>query len=389
MQTHMAIPRLENLADELHSAASAATGLTDFGDRGYREGLRVLLKAFDTDTHLTETGWRFAYGAVLGTLVARLHTQKGWTERPHVTANVIAKPLIITGIPRTGTTALHKLLSMDSQFQGLEHWLTETPLVRPPRKTWDTHWAYRASVANLQAYFTLMPEMRKAHDMVAGEVDECLEILRQSFVSNRFGAGTDLPTYDSWFFAQSEQESYRRYADVLRLIGADEPQKRWLLKNPGHIAQIDALLHVFPDACIVQTHRDPLRALPSLCSTLHMARRMFEGDAARAGVIGPRECSYWREALDRTNAARQNRAEQFYDVDHRHFLADPLGTVRALYEHFGIDLCAATEQAMCAWIAADPTSRHGEHRYSIDSFGITEDEIRSQFADYRSEYQFK
>ena len=173
----------------------------------------------------------------MGTLTARLHTEKGWRERPDCRTIPIRRPLVITGIPRTGTTALHKLLSMDPQFQGLEHWLTETPMVRPAKETWASNPAYQASVAGLEAYFKIMPEMRKAHEMVAGEVEECLEVLRQSFLTNRFGAGIYLPSYDDWFFRQDERESYRRYADVLRLIGADEPEKRWLLKNPAAAAK--------------------------------------------------------------------------------------------------------------------------------------------------------
>jgi hypothetical protein len=384
----MSNARFADLEEELHSAASRATGLHDFGNEDYREGLRVLLEAYDTDPQLTQLGWQFAYGSVLGTLMARLHTQKGWIQHPPEAQAPICKPLVITGIPRTGTTALHKLLSMDPQFQGLEHWLSETPMVRPPREAWESLPAYRNSVASLDAFFTIMPEMRKAHDMVADEVDECLEILRQSFVSNRFASSACIPSYDRWFLAQSEHPSYRRYTNVLRLIGAEQPGQRWLLKNPGHIAGIDALFDVFPDACVVQTHRDPLKAIPSLCSVLHMSRRMFEGDAARADVIGPRECSYWRQALDRTQVARERRPDQFFDVDHRRFVVDPLGAVRDLYAHFELQLSAAAEQAMRGWISASPTSRHGEHRYDGNRFGITEADIHDAFGDYRGRFKF-
>ncbi len=365
-----------------------ATGLEDFGDPAYLIGLRVLLRAFDTDPRLTEIGRQFAYGTVLGTLTARLHAQHGWSRHPEALQQRLARPLVITGIPRTGTTALHKLLSMDPQFQALERWLTETPMVRPPRATWETHPAYRATVANLDAFFTAMPEMRKAHDMVADEPDECLEVLRQSFVSNRFSSSACLPSYDEWFFAQSELNSYRRYVDVLRLIGSAAPDKRWLLKNPGHIAQIDALLEVLPDACVIQTHRDPVQAIASLCSTLHMARRMFEGEATRPELIGPRECRYWQRALARTDEIRRLRAAQFLDVEHRDFVADPMGTVRNIYGYFDLELSDTARQRMQAWIAARPTAKHGEHHYRLEDFGITAAQVRAEFADYRSRHRF-
>jgi Sulfotransferase family len=380
----MSSGRFEDLQDELHRAAVEATGLEDFGDPAYRTGLRVLLRAFDTDPQLTEIGRQFAYGTVLGTLTARLHTQHGWSQHREILQHRLEKPLVITGIPRTGTTALHKLLSMDPQFQGLERWLTETPMIRPPRERWESLPAYRATVANLEAFFAAMPEMRKAHDMVADEPDECLEVLRQSFVSNRFSSSAYLPSYDEWFFAQSEANSYRRYADVLRLVGAAEPNKRWLLKNPGHIAQIEALFDVLPDACVIQTHRDPVKAIPSLCSTLYMARRMFEGEATRAETIGARECRYWHQALTRTAGARRSREKQFFDVDHRDFVADPMGTVRSIYDYFGLELSAIAQERMQVWIAARPTSKHGEHRYRLEDFGITAPQVRDTFADYRS-----
>jgi len=381
--------RFEDLEEELHKGATKATQLDDFGDPGYLIGMRVLLRAFDTDPELTEIGRQFAYGTVLSTLTARLHTQKGWSEHPDALRWRIEKPLVITGIPRTGTTALHKLLSMDPQFQGLERWLTETPMVRPPRETWETLPAFRATVANMEGFFAAMPEMRKAHDMVADEPDECLEVLRQSFVSNRFASSAYLPSYDTWFLEQSELHSYRRYVGVLRLIGAADRNKRWLLKNPGHVTQIEALLEVLPDACVIQTHRDPVQAIPSLCSTLHMARRMFEGDATRADVIGPRECRYWRQALDRTNRARRTRPAQFFDVDHRRFVADPMGTVKAIYAHFGLELSAVARERMQAWIVASPTSKHGEHRYRLEDFGITREHIEREFAEHRDQHQLQ
>jgi len=138
----------------------------------------------------------------------------------------------------------------------------------------------------------------------------------------------------------------------------------------------------------VHTHRDPLKAIPSLCSTLHMARRMFEGEAARAQVLGPRECTYWQRAVERTEQVRASRPAQFYDVDHRHFHADPLGTVRGIYQYFGLHLEADAQQLMRQWIARNPTAAHGEHRYQAGSYGISEERIRELFAAYRQRRGF-
>jgi hypothetical protein len=115
---------------------------------------------------------------------------------------------------------------------------------------------------------------------------------------------------------------------------------------------------------------------------------MFEGDAARSDVIGPRECRYWRQALDSAAEARRSRPTQFLDVDHRRFVTDPLGTVRSIYASFGLELSALAQERMQSWIAADPTSRHGQHQYNLENFGLTVEGLREEFADYRTGFGF-
>src|ERR1700730_9470917 len=158
-----------DLEDELHARAAEMAQYSDFGPPVYRTGLRLLLRAFDQDATFTEVGFNFAYGTVLGTLVARLYAQRGFADSPPAHAPLIRAPLVITGIPRTGTTALHKLLSMDPQFQGLEHWLTNFPIPRPPRDTWDANPLYQSMVAYLEAFYSAAPHFRAIHNMVADE----------------------------------------------------------------------------------------------------------------------------------------------------------------------------------------------------------------------------
>jgi hypothetical protein len=383
----MATKRFTGLDDELHEAAIRETALDDFGDPAYRRGLRVMLDAVDTDLQLTQTGWRYAYQTFfLRPLMSRLYTEKGWAEHPEVFANPIERPLVIIGIPRTGTTALHRLLSIDQQFQGLEYWLTQTPMIRPLRETWETNQAYKDCVTHLEAVLTLVPQLRNAHSSGAGQVEECGAVLHQSFVYSALYHL--LPTYGRWCLAQSARESYRRYADVLRLIGGRESHKRWLLKAPHHMFEIDSLLDVFPDACIIQTHRDPLKAIPSYCSLTHMSHSMLEGDAARGDTLGPQMCALWSTAMDQTQAAREKSPLQFFDVDHRRLLAEPLYTVRSLYEYFGLTLAPYTEQKMRAWVAANSIPRPGKHHYSLDQWGVTPAQICDTFADYRAQHQF-
>lgn len=374
--------------DELHHVAIRKTGLNDFGDPIYRRGLHVLLDAFDTDLQLTAAGWQVAYDTILQSLIARLHTQKGWVEHPEVLATSIHRPLIIVGLPRSGTTALHRLLAVDPQFQGLETWLSRTPMIRPPHETWETHPAYRACVANIDAQNKRLPELRTAHEFVAAEVEECTGVLNASFVNGGWPALFSLPTYGRWLSTQSAREPYQYYANVLRLIGAREPHKRWLLKSPYHMVEIDILLETFPDACVIHTHRDPLKAIPSFCSAAYMFSRDLQGETARPATIGPWQCKYWRNALDRLQAGHQRSPTQFLDIDHRRFLADPLDTVQSIYKHFSLRLLPRTEEQMRARVAVRPTLGHGKHHYDVAAWGVAPAEICDTFSEYRAQYQY-
>ena len=376
-------------ADELIAAAIKATGgLDDFGDeQSFLPGLKQLLLALDVDKpSFTKQGYQFAYQMLVGNLVSRLLTQEGWKLRPDCLNNQITKPLVILGIPRTGTTALHKLLSVDTQFQGLECWLTQFPMPRPPLEDWPASTWYQASVAGLDAMFALVPEIRKAHDIKADDVDECLNILKQDFCSNMFGSSLPVPSYDDWWSEQSEAPSYRRYVKVMQLIGANSPDKKWLLKNPGHLANVDLLLEIFPDACIVQTHRNPVKAIPSVCSTIRYGRMLIEGENVRPDVLGKRELNYWSKAVCHADEIRKRAPQQFFDVTQADFNRDPLAVVESIYDYFGLELTSDTIELMQRRIGLNPERSHGLHSYSIEQFGIEEADIRDRFSAYIARY---
>ncbi len=373
--------------DALHEAAAAHAGATDFGSADYHEGLHLLLRALDDRPRFTDGGRQFAFGTLAGVLVARLYSQRGWAERPEYGKAAIRAPLVITGIPRTGTTALHKLLSVDPQFQGIERWLAATPMVRPPRQQWSGLTEYRGCVAGLEAVAQAAPALLVMHDMSADTVDECLDVLQQSFVSNTFSSTFDVPAYTEWLLRQTEAASYRRYADVLRLIGLHDPDRRWLLKNPGHIWELESLFAVFPDACVVQTHRTPLQALPSLCSVLATARSIYEGPNVRPERIGSVEADKWRRAIDRSEAARTRHPDRVFDVDHRRFHADPIGVVRLIYRRFDLELRQDTVADMQRWLQQQPAEQKGSHRYSTAGFGLSDGLLGELYAGYIKKYE--
>ena len=371
--------------EELHAAASDRTGgLTDFGDDGYHEGLNVLLGALDADPPPSPMKAGAAQELIVSTLAARLHTEAQWKANPGYRARQITAPLIVIGVPRTGTTALHNLLSQDPQFQGIEKWLTGAPLVRPPREEWDAHPQYRASVAETDQMFAHAPEVMKAHGVRADDVDECLMPMAQSFTCNFIPSQVDVPLYDAWFRKADETPSFRRYSDVLRLVGMND-ERPWLLKNPSHVFGVNAMLAVFPDACVIQTHRDPASSVASLVNLLGNIMVAYTGEDIDRPRRLAREIAFWGEAAQRTMAAQERHPGRFVNVRQPDIRDDPLGVVARIYDHFGLTLSAEAEQRMRAWAAHNAKAGEGGHSYAkITDKGP----LREAFGDYLDRFGF-
>ncbi len=377
--------RFADGGEQLHTAASARLGgWADFGAGDYLRGLDVLLNSMDYDPRWREAGRARAWAGLVAVLAARGHAIRAMAQSPGLHAAPIAAPIVITGIPRTGTTALHKLLALDPQFQGLQTWLTSAPQPRPPRETWEANPQFQRSVAEMARRHQDKPAALAAHAMAAQEVDECCLVLRQGFVSNLWTCGWSAASYDLWRQEQSEAHCYAHFERVLRLVGSNEPDKRWLLKNPGHIENLDALFATFPDAKVIHTHRDPAKAIPSLCALLIGNHALFEEGRAdeRAWQMGTRETEKWARALRRAEPVRQAHSGHVLDVVHTDFHRDPMETVERIYAFAGLDLSADTRASMALRIAEKPELAHGAHTYSLAAFGLTAEGLRARFGDY-------
>jgi hypothetical protein len=385
---HAPPERFSTAFDELHEWVTQQTGNDDFGPDDYRAGLEVLLLSMDFDPRFTEQGRRIAWGEIYSALAARAHAIRAMKETPGFDRTPIARPIVITGIPRTGTTALHKLMAVDPQFQGLQGWLLTAPMPRPPRATWEADPAFQDAVERLNARFGAQPSLRAAHNIVAEEVDECLGVLRQSFVSNFWTCPWTAPSYGLWWQTQDEAQSYRHYARVLQLIGHGEPEERWLLKNPGHIHHLDQLFAVFPDALVIHTHRDPAKAIPSLCGLLAPIHHFMETSEAgvQARLLGVRETEKWADAMRRCEPVRERHSGQILDVVHGDFHRDPVGTIARIYDFADLSLSPETEAAMAERISASPELSHGVHRYDLADFGLTATGVRERFGDYTDRF---
>jgi hypothetical protein len=366
----------------LHEQAIARTGLSDFGETSYREGLGVLIRAFAKSDRQAEIAPRFV-DTVLAALTGRLASQAGWNANPEVLGQPVRAPLIITGLPRSGTTILHQVMSADPQFQWLPRWVAEAPLVRPRFEDWEAHPQFQAVKQRLEALFAATPDLKAIHDMGAERADECIIPMSQSFMSNLFNSSLPLPEYRHWWFQADETPSYRRYRDNLALIGAREPEKTWLLKNPSHTYGMEELLRVFPDARIVVLHRHPVETIASGASLTWSNGHIFTKQEA-----GELRLQVYSRAAERLMAACARHPEaKVLDVHYRDLIGDQIGTVRRIYHHFGLNFSEEAQAAMQARLAANPQGKHGKHRYSSEDFGFTDDDVRQRFADYIAHYQ--
>ncbi len=375
--------------DYLHETASKICGLTDFGRGDYRAGLAVLLASMDADPRFTPKGRQLAWDIVLLTLMGRAYTEQGWKTHPEWKKTKIKKPLIITGMVRSGTTALHKLMGMDSQFQGIEHWLTTAPMPRPPWEEWPRHPAYARAREFLARIFGISPGAAHTHNIVVDEYDECIELQRQSFVSNRWTCTWYAAGYDAWWQTQNEKPSFDRYVDILRLIGCHD-ERRWLLKNPGTSADLAWLFEHFPDACIVQMHRHPLKAVPSIASALQYIHVAYEGEGAKiaAPLVGSREMNKWITMIERGAAARKQHEAQFIDVDHKDLHANPIKTISRIYDRFGLTLTAEAEGQIAARVKENPEGQV-PHHYDLADFGLRREDILERYKGYIEAYDPK
>lgn len=361
----------------------AQTGLSDFGSPDYLAGLRVGLAAVAKRPPSDKLNALFAKRALLA-LTGRLYTEAGWRAHPEYRATKIVAPIMITGMSRSGTSALHQLLAVDPQFQWVPHWIAQAPTVRPPQEQWMAHPRYAAMAAAVEAEFRDNPAMRSAHNIEAGLPEECLNMMCQSFVSMMFITTLPLPDYFEWFKQQDETASYQRYADILRLVGASTPATTpWLLKNPSHTCGMGALLKVFPDARIIVTHRDPVEAVSSAASLTNIV----SSGLWNAHDVGRNRLEIGLHNVTRMQEARDRHPDNFHDVDYRAFVADPMAVVQGIYRRFDLELSPAAEAAMRAWIAKNPQGKFGRHVYKTEQYGLDPEDIRRRFADYIRRYK--
>jgi hypothetical protein len=364
-------------AEVLVDRARAAAGLSDFGPDGWQEGLTRLIEVGRAELPPEAEVVDRIEKMIAGRLISRLRIED-WYRRQGEEPSPVAGPLVIHGLPRSGTTALQYLLAVGSTFRYQRRWEINDP-VPPPGATSDRDDSRRHAALE-RAAGSQAGSVQHISE-VDGPVDDGT-ILGLDFHNQELGY--PVPSYTTWWRSSSLKTTYAYHERVLRLLHTGRPPPRWLVKAPYHNFHLDDLAAQYPDARFVMTHRDPVVAVASTCSTVATAQRAaLPRRTLDPETLGSFLLDHLKDGLGRALAARDGIGEhRFLDITQRELEADPVGTAGRVYDWLGIRLDGATATAMSAWAVANARGARGEHKYGAARYGLTDDEIRAQFADY-------
>jgi len=382
------LPIVELDEDSLLDRARRFTGLTDFGDPFFREPMRVLLDAFENEAQLNMLGRVIARTDVVRLLQNRLRMTDVLTHYPQIAAGEIDQPIFIIGLPRTGTTILHELLAQDPANRVPMTWEVMHPWPPPERDSYDSD----PRIAILEKHFAgvdrLIPGFKSMHPMGAQLPQECVALTAHDFASMIFSTTHWVPSYQAWLDRADLRWVYAAHRRQLQYLQWRCPADRWVLKSPGHLWALDALLAVYPDARIVQTHRDPLTVIASLANLIALLRSMSSDHIDRA-AIGAEWTARLAAGMQRAIEVRNHLPEgtaPVFDMHFADFIRDEIGMVRRIYEHFGLVLTLDAEERMRHFLAANPRDKHGAHRYTLADAGLDAATERWRYRAYQQHF---
>lgn len=371
-------------ADELVEAARVSTGLSDFDSDSYREGLEVFVGDVN-DSAPPEAAMERIRGAVIKALATRLKVADYLAGRPDLLQRPVERPVLVFGIPRTGTTLLSNLLAADPARRSPLTWEMDDPVPPPSREHLYDDPRALALLEFEREVLKARPEMGKYYRSSAIYPNECVYIMAHDFKTLMWEARGRLPNYRDWLFRADMTSAYEYHKRFLQLLQADAPGT-WNLKMPSHALWLQTLLAVYPDARLVWTHRDPFTALGSFCSIIELSHQAHTAEVDRAWI--GQNCAWQaREHAQRIMAARDELGEdRIVDVHYDRLVHDPLGEMRALYAALGDPFTAEAEAGMRAWLADNPQDKFGKHEYRLAQYGIDTRTAEALFEPYLARY---
>lgn len=377
--------RIANEEAALLEAASNAAGLSEWGhDQTFRIGLR---KKIEDMLDMAPPQREALRQVLVGALTVRLQVVADSLREPAILDERIERPLFIFGLPRSGTTYLHTLLSLDPAARSPLVWESMLPSPPPVAETFHTDPRIEQTEAMLNAMKSAMPSFFEKHPMEPEEPTECEAFTIYHFNTIAIWASFPFPKYSAWIRSGASDGLFAWHRRMLQQYQWKGPRGRWTLKSPNHIFTIPALLDAYPDACLIHTHRDPLQTLPSNASLVHSMREISD-PAASPHDTGRDVLAMMGDGIDLSLKARSDPAidSRVLDIAYRDTVNDPVGTVRRIHEHFDLPFTDAHRVNIEAQIERDARNRTKPHKYSAEEYGMTEESIASRFSEYRDRF---
>ncbi len=360
-------------ADALMTQAAATVGLDDFGPVDFVERLEVLLSALDTEAGLSPMG-RVSAASMMGQLLAnRLLLTDLLARHPEIHDVEIARPIVIAGLPRTGTTHLHNLISADPALRSLPYWESVQPVPLPSEAELagtDDDPRLARTGAGLEVMDVVLPHFKRMHEMTTWHVHEEIHLLAIDFSTMLFDTMAPMPSWREYYLAHDQTPHYEYMKTVLKACQFQRGGERWILKSPQHLEQFVPLITTFPDATVLVTHRDPVSVMVSMATMIaYSARTSLEP------VDPARIAAYWADRLEiMLNAAMRDRdrlpAAQSMDIRFGDFMADDIGTVRRIYDLAGQPFPPESEAAVIDYVESHERDRNGKVVYEPGALGL-------------------
>ena len=374
-----AVPDADELLDQYP--------LPEFLREGVRPGLTQLLKAIEEATDFNDNGVERTMGNVHDDL-RRLKAIADDRERhPEIAEVEIKQPMFILGLPRCGTSLLHALIDADPDVRTPLQWEIAHPSPPPEAATFDTDPRIELFEEHMRAQFGgEYDELKKGHPIGPLIPQECGSFMTSSFQSSNVSMVSRLPGFYQWFLGIDATFRYEVHKMWLQHLSWRNPRKHWVLKIQEHMYQMPALRKVYPDAIFVQPHRDPTTVIASISQLIRVIRAPAY-DKQDDYALGQELLHLWHDGLERLMDYRKAHPDlPIYDMHYKDLVRDPVGAVKGIYDHFGWTFTDETAQGIRRWVEENPADKHGKRSYTLEEFGLTEDDIRAVYADYIEEY---
>ena len=380
--------RVKLEVDALMADARKRAGLSDFGDEYFREPLGVLVNALTTEAPLSAFGRLVSRHFLTQMLMARLRLEELYRKHPEIDDIRIERPIVVAGLPRTGTTHLFNLLSQHETLRWIPYWESLEPFPDPDEKPGKDGRDPRIKrgEGTLELLERIMPLFNAMHEFTPEGPHEEIQLLAMDFTSVLFESSWHIPSYGAWYKQADRRRAYAFLERCLKALQFLRPKDRWLLKTPEHLMNLGALAERFPDATFIQTHRDPVRITASLSVMITYGSRLQQRGADPYEVArywSARTEDFLRASVDDRHLLPQG---QVIDVHFEDFMADMKGTVRRILERSGESFAPETGAAIDRFLAGNPKGKHGVVDYRLDDLGIDPEERRRALAFYSERF---